>query len=211
MSGYDVQWGASIGKGRGPTGGMGSITISKQTFRNIEEFIADNEASIVKAQQGIDMLGRLMVYVIRGYAQKRSAGPVAPRHRSVPALAGRIPVQRITGAYFAGWTTRKKGYAHWEVYNDSKEAWFIEYGIHQRVRRPILKMSTLDMLRFIQTTGTDKRFLDSILAPRRNKGGQFQSFDKRVGTGFKLGLTGGDMPNRGASNPNIVGPTGDLP
>lgn len=211
MSSYDVQWGASVSGGRGETAKMGSITIARKTFENIEDFIADNEVSIEKVTVGVDMLARLMVYAIRGYAQQKSAGPVAPRQRSVSALAHRIPVQRITGAYFAGWSTRKIGNAHWEVFNDAREAYFIEYGIHQRSRRPILKMSTIDMLRMIQTTRTAERFLASILAPRRNTRGQFQSFSTRLGTGFQLGLTAGDLPGRGAANPNIVGPTGDLP
>ena len=129
----------------------------------------------------------------------------------MPALAGRIPVQRISGDYFAGWTQRKMGHARWMVYNDAREAWLIEYGIYQRQRRPILKMSVIDMLRFIQTTRAGERFLDSVLAPRRNAKGQFQSFDSRLGTGFKLSLTGGDLPGRGISNPHIVGPSGALP
>jgi hypothetical protein len=207
--GISRQWGAGIGSGRNE--GMASFTISRKTFEELEDFIRDCQGSIAKAEAGIDGLVRTMVLVIKGYAQQQSAGPIAARHRSNPALANRIPVQRITGAYFAGWTQKKIANGHWMVYNDAKEAWLIEYGIYQRTRRPVLKMSTLDMLRFIQTTRTAERFLDSILAPRRNSKGQFQSFDSRVGNSFKLGLTAGDLEGRGASNPNIIGPSGALP
>lgn len=206
-----ARYGAGIGNGRGDLGQASMFRFTRQTFESIEQFIRDNEGSVVKMNYGLDGLVRAMVLVIKGYAQGRSAGPVAPRQRSNPALAYRIPVQRITGAYFAGWTQQKMGNARWMVYNDAKEAWFIEYGIHQRVRRPILKMSLLDMLRFIQTTRAAERFIDSVLAPRRNAKGQFQSFEQRVGTGFKLGLTAGDLIGRGSSNPNIVGPSGVLP
>lgn len=207
--GMTTKYGSSIGSGRGSD--MGMFTISRKTFENIEQFIADNEASVEKVQVGIDMLVRLMALTIKGLAQEKSAGPVAARHRSNPAFANRIPVQRISGAYFAGWTQRKMAHAHWMVYNDAREAWLIEYGIYQRQRRPILKMSVIDMLRFIQTTRAGERFLDSVLAPRRNAKGQFSSFDSRLGTGFQLSLTGGDLPGRGISNPNIVGPSGALP
>lgn len=176
---------------------MGGITISKRTFDQIEEFIADNAASIEKVNIGIDLLVRSMVMVTRGIAQQKSGGPVAPRQRSNPALAGRIPVQRITGAYFAGWTIRRLGSGHWMVYNDTTEAWLIEFGIHQRVRRPILKMSLIGMLGMIQTTQTADRFLDWVLAPRRNSQGRFASFESRLmGTATLGGMAGpsGSLP-----------------
>lgn len=159
--------------------------------------MADVEGSIQKTNQGIDLLVRAMVLVIKGLAQKKSGGPVAPRHRSNPAMAYRIPVQRITGAYYAGWTQRRLGRAHWILYNDSVEAYFIESGMHMRVRRPILKMSLIGMLRFIQTTRTGDRFLEWVLAPRRDARGRFQSFHSRVIGSSTLG--------------GMAGPSGRLP
>jgi hypothetical protein len=207
--GMSTQWGKGIGSGRNE--GMGLFTISRQTFEQLEAFIADCQGSMAKADAGIDMLVRTMVLVIKGYAQSRAAGPVAPRHRSNPALAGRIPVQRISGAYFAGWTQAKLGKGHWMVYNDSKEAWLIEYGIYQRTRRPVLKMSLLDMLRFIQTTRTAERFLDGILAPRRNARGQFASFESRVNNRSSSASRAAISPTAAPAIPNIVGPSGALP
>lgn len=171
--------------------------IGKKTFDDIENFIADNEASAVKVQQGIDLLARGMVLVIKGEAQKRSAGPVAGRHRSNPALANKIPVQRISGKYFAGWVIRRLGSGHYMVYNDSVEAYLIETGMYQRVRRPILRMSMLQMLALLQTTRTGDRFLDWVMAPRRNSRGQFQSFGGRISGTTSLG--------------GLAGPVGSLP
>jgi hypothetical protein len=191
--GMTRSYGAPIGGGRAE--GMGMFTISRKTFQNIEEFIADNERSIEKAQIGIDLLTRLIALSVKGFAQGRAAGPVAPRHRSVPAMANRIPVQRISGAYFAGWKHRKLGMAHWLVYNEAREAYLIEYGVFQRVRRPVLKMSMIDTLRFLQTTRTGERFLEGVLAPRRNAKGQFQSFNTRIqGTATLGGLAGPQGP-----------------
>lgn len=155
--------------------------------------MADVEGSIEKSNQGIELLVRAMVLVIKGLAQKKSGGPVAPRQRSNPALAFRIPVQRITGAYYAGWTQRRLGRGHWILYNDAVEAYFIETGMHMRVRRPILKMSLIGMLRFIQTTRTADRFMDWVLAPRRDARGRFQSFNSRVMGSSTLGGMAGPM------------------
>jgi hypothetical protein len=209
--GMTANYGKPVLKGRGSVSEMSMFSFSRSTFDSIEQFLADNEGSMIKVQEGLDLLVRAMILVTKGYAQGRAAGPVAPRGRSVPALANRIPVQRITGAYFAGWTQRRVGNAHWMVYNDAKEAYLIEYGLHQRSRRPVLKMSLIDMLRFISTSQSGERFLDWVLAGRKNSRGQFQSFEQRLGTGFKLSLTAGDLPDRGASNPNIAGPSGSLP
>lgn len=155
--------------------------------------MADNEASIVKAKAGMDVLVRLCILVTKAEAQKRSFGPVAPRRRSRPELAYKIPVQRITGHYFAGWTVRRTA-GGWMLYNDEIEAYLIETGMFQRVRRPILKMSVISMLRFIQTTKTADRFVDWIFAPRRSPNGQFQSFNRRIAP--FIAMTGGPGPGR---------------
>jgi hypothetical protein len=159
--------------------------------------MADIQSSKEKVAMGLDLIVRSMVLVMKGLAQEKAGGPVAPRHRSVAALAYRIPVQRITGAYYAGWTQRRVGPAHWILYNETVEAYFIETGMFMRIRRPILKMSLIGMLRFIQTTRTGEHFLEWVLAPRRNAKGQFQSFATRMKGTETLG--------------SLAGPTGSLP
>lgn len=151
---------------------MRSTVIMRPDFTAIENFIRDNKESQAKAMQGVDLLVRTMAMVVKGYAQQRSGGPVAPRRRSNPAWAGKIPVQRITGAYFAGWTVRRVGMARWLVYNDAKEAYLIETGMYQRVRRPILKLSIIAMLKFLEGSRTEQRFLGSMIAPRRDAQGR---------------------------------------
>jgi hypothetical protein len=188
----------------------GGFGITLASLRQIEDYIQDNRYSIEKAKYGMDTLIRVLINVVQMEARKRSQGPVAPRWRSVPAFAYKIPVQRITGRYYQGWTIRRVRNAHWMLYNDAHEAWLIEYGIYMRVRRPILKQSFMAMLQFIQTTRTGDLFVDWVLAPRRNAKGQFQSFERRIQP-FKLMATAADVPNRGSRNPNIVGPTGRLP
>lgn len=179
-----------------PTGDFG---ITRNSIRMIEDYIEDNKFSIDKLRYGMDTLVRVLVNITRTEALARSGGPVAARHRSNPALAFKIPVQRITGQYYAGWHLRRVRNAHWMLYNDSVEAYLIETGMFLRVRRPILKLSFISMLRFIQVTKTAETFADWVLAPRRNSRGQFQSFNRRI------------TPFLAATNPNLAGPTGSLP
>lgn len=174
-----------------------TASISRRTFEQIESFIADNNSSIEKVQFGLDTLVRAMVMVTKGIAQQKSGGAVSANRRSNPALAYRIPVQRITGEYYAGWTLRRLGNARWILYNDTVEAYLIEYGINMRMRRPILKLSLIGMLKFIQTTRSADRFLEWVIAPRRNAKGQFQSFSTRMQGTETLG--------------GMAGPTGKLP
>lgn len=194
--------------------------ITRATFNRLEDFIADVEHSKEKAMVGIDMLVRLMAYTVKGIAQEKSAGPVAPRHRSVATLSGRIPVQRITGAYYAGWYIQRAGQGRYRVGNESFEALLIETGMFQRTRRPILKMSLIGMLRFIQSTRTADRFFDYVLAPRRNAKGQFQSFAKRIqGTNtmasghYTLDTYGGSKSGKVAriERNTMAGPKSKLP
>lgn len=174
-----------------------SFGITRKLFDDLERFYLDNQQSQVKAAQGIDLLVRAMCMITKGGAQRRSMGPVAGRRRSNPALAYRIPVQRITGRYFAGWTQRRIGPGRWLLYNDSIEAFLIETGTHMRVRRPILKLSLIGMLRFIQTSRTANQFVDWVLAPRRDSRGRFQSFNARLAGTATLG--------------SMAGPSGKLP
>lgn len=205
---------------RAPMNTQKTTGFSRDTFKSIEDFIADNKHSQVKVQFGIDLLVRGMVLVTRGLAQQKSGGPVAPRHRSVPALAHRIPVQRITGAYYAGWRVQRVRQGHWAVINDTKEAYLIEYGIFQRVRRPILKVSLIGMLGFLQATRTGDRFLDWVLKPRKDEGGRFVAFGGRFGDTATIGggrqyatFHGGSGSKRGAFVPRNVmaGPRHRLP
>jgi hypothetical protein len=152
---------------------MSNQTITRKTFTDIENFIADNKASVEKVNFGLDLMARSMVLVIQGIAQEKSEGPVAPRWRSNPALANRIPVQRITGNYFMGWRIQHVSKGAWMIYNDMVEAYFIETGLHMRVRRPILKMSLIGMLRFLEGSRTEQRFLAWVLAPRRDAQGRY--------------------------------------
>ena len=201
---------SSLAVRRGDTIPGRGFGITRKTFDQIEDYIRDNKASIDRVHFGIDKLAHAMGLIVVSEARRSSFGPIAPRFRSNPALAHRIPVQRITGEYYAGWYLRRIGNGRYVVGNETFQAYLIETGMYQQRRRPILKKAVIEMLKFIQTSRTADRFLDSVLAPRRDARGRFQSFDKRI-VPFKMRAASADMPTRGATNPNIAGPKGRLP
>ena len=177
--------------------------ITRAEITGLETFIKACEDSRSRMMTGMDLLVRSLAAIVVGYAQQRSMGPVAPGQRSNPALAYRIPVQRITGAYFAGWQIKRLGVAHFLVTNSSKEAYLIETGTFQRVRRPILKMSLISMLKFMANSRTEQRFLPSLIGFKRDAGGRFASvsvLERLAGTA-----------TASSGNPSLAGPQGNLP
>jgi hypothetical protein len=112
-------------------------------------------------------------------------------------------VQRITGRYFAGWTVRRARFGAWVIYNEERAAYMVEFGIGQRIRRPVLKLSVLAMLKFVQTTRTAERFAEYIMAPRRTPQGRFRSFDSRVGS-LIVGMGAGPVVGRSATAKGVT-------
>lgn len=92
--------------------------------------------------------------------------------------AWKIPVRRITGEYFAGWRAERLNLGVWMVTNYSREAYFIEHGINHRgtglvdsggnrvrIRRPILKLSVLAAINFIEGRNADTVALKGLFQP----------------------------------------------
>jgi hypothetical protein len=143
------------------------IVITDQFFRDVNNFIRDNESSMRRFNYGMDFLVQLLARTAHGYAQKLSAGPVDPQGRRRD-LAFQLPVRRITGRYYFGWKIKKISMGIWLVYNDSREAYFIEYGIHpsgRRVRRPVSKLTALKVARLAPKVSP--YFTNYVFNPRR--------------------------------------------
>ena len=104
----------------------------------------------LKLPQAMNILAQILARVDQNYSMRMSSGPRDPRAQSQKA-AWKIPVRRITGAYFQHWFVRRLAPGVWVVYNPTREAYYIEYGIHtshRRVRRPIRKMALIKTLKF---------------------------------------------------------------
>ena len=163
--------------------GMTAIQLDPSFFEAIENAILQSMRIRRQMPIAMDRLVRFMSYAHLGFAQKRSLGPVDPMQRR-PEFAWKIPVRRISGRYFFGWKVKRVGMGHYKMYNDSREAFFIEFGIHRnpytgkpsarRIRRPIMKLSFLENLRFIQSTHVANRVWSSLYYPppgqRRGRG-----------------------------------------
>lgn len=123
----------------------------------------------------------LMAYTNQGFAKRMSAGPVDPQMRR-PSAAWKIPVRRITSRYYQGWKVKRLAPGLWMLFNDSREAYYIEYGIHptgslratekghlfvMRVRRPIRKLSLKKTLAFVDESQAGARVWETSFAPFR--------------------------------------------
>jgi hypothetical protein len=172
----------------------GVMRIDESFFLKLREYKEDNINDIGKVKWAIDKIVMGYALVSQGEAQKRSLGPqVTPgsaggsvrfgvrgrhlRNMAIPTVgAWKIPVRRITGAYFEGWHISQVGHAVWLLTNVSREAYFIEFGINHhsttglfgpsgqrvRVRRPVMKLSVLEAMRKIEATGADANIIVNI-------------------------------------------------
>jgi hypothetical protein len=155
------------------------IQISDETFTEIEEYVRWAEAvgSRRNFNFGMNALVMMMAYTNLGIAQRMSAGPVDPSMTNVSA-AWKIPVRRITEQYFMGWKVRRIANGIWQLYNDSREAYFIEFGIHisgARVRRPIRKLSLMKTLKVLEETAVYHRIWADIYTAQHRRFGFSQT------------------------------------
>lgn len=158
------------GKVRG--GGQPLIEPTKETIDAFEQVIRWAEQE-VPTQLKINMLKltQVMAFANQGFARKMSFGPEDPTGRNT-SLAWRIPVRRISSRYYLGWKVKEVPNG-WMVYNDSREAYYIEFGINwrgegRRVRRPILRLSLLKTLEFMATTQAYHRIWSEIFKHHRS-------------------------------------------
>lgn len=148
----------------------GLIEPTKETINGIEAAIRWAEAE-VPAQLAVNMLKltQVMAFVNQGFARKMAFGPEDP-HGADSSLAWKIPVRRISSRYYLGWKVRQiRG--GWQLYNDSREAYFIEYGINwmgegRRVRRPVQRLSLKKTMDYMASTMAYHRIWSEIYRAR---------------------------------------------
>lgn len=154
---------------RGQIMGRSATQISwgEDIFEALENTIVNCQRMRRGLPVAMDRACRFCSYAQLGFGQKRAAGPVDPE-QARPELAWRIPVRRISGRYFFGWKVKRVGMGWWQFYNDSREAFYIEYGIHtspRAIRRPVHKLSFIDTLRFLEGTKIWDRVWANLVAP----------------------------------------------
>jgi hypothetical protein len=152
--------------------------ISRQTFDEIDTLIRSMRTGSKEFSDVMGLAARLMAHTTQGYAMRYYRGAQAPGGR-----AGTIPVRRITGASGRGWRVRRVSPGAWEVFNEERGAWMVEHGIVAGgggVRRPILRMSGVATLRFIQRTRFAERIMSETFGSLRDNKGRFRSFSARM-------------------------------
>ncbi len=160
--------------------------ISERTFNDIDSWIRAAELSGRNIDKGMNILTMLMARTNQAFAQDMSRGPLDPRQQN-PGAAWKLPVRRISGRYYKGWKVRRLAPGTWILYNDTREAYFIEYGINhagqgaaagarggreyhkgsRRVRRPVRKLTLIKTLRALDRTHAGDRVWEVIWAPFR--------------------------------------------
>lgn len=145
--------------------------LSVTMLNQIEDYLRDFSTSQRRVQFGINALVQILARANQGFAQTMARGPVDPRQQN-PRAAWKLPVRRISGVYYRAWRVRRLRPGVWQVFNDSREAYYIEFGIHpsgNRVRRPIRKMSLLKTLRWADNSRVGHRVWEEIYGPLRGR------------------------------------------
>jgi len=157
-----------------------------------------------------------MALVNQGYARKMAFGPSDPSGRA-SELAWRTPdqgIRRITGRYYVSWKVKQLRPAVWMLYNDSREAYFIEFGISRvgfggarrvparRIRRPVRKLSLLKTLEFCMRTRVYHRVWASIMYSPKNhgRGEGFSQMIQPMSDSHSLFAAWDQLPNTDVGN-----------
>jgi hypothetical protein len=159
--------------------------IREDHFNSVESWIRAAERSGQNIRYGLNVFAMLAARTDQAFSQQMSRGPIDPQERN-PGAAWKLPVRRITGKYYRGWKVKRLAPAVWIVYNDTREAYFIEYGINhigssyvsgrggaryaknsRRVRRPVRKLALIKTLRAMDRSQAGHRVWEVIWSPFR--------------------------------------------
>lgn len=158
-----------------------TFQITPESFDQIDDWIRAAQASGRNIQYGVNVMLMFLARTNQAIAMEMSAGFVDPRMNN-HAAAWKIPVRRITSRYYRGWKAQRIAPNVWIMFNTSREAYYIEYGIHptgsvrttregntfvMRVRRPIQKLSLTKTLRFVDQSRAGDRVWEGIFEPFR--------------------------------------------
>lgn len=195
--------------------GQPLVEVDKATLNGLESFIRWCEDEVPKNLPiYMNQLVYRMALINQGEARKMSYGPHDPSQRQ-PEAAWKLPVRRISERYYLGWKVKQIADG-WMLFNDSREAYFIEFGINwlgagRRVRRPIRKLSLRRTMDYMASTQAYHRIWANIYKTRQGHMG-FTQIIQAPGGGHMVwgGVTEArrgvsKVPNEGmgASGPGV--------
>lgn len=180
--------------------GLGLFEITNESINAIENYIRWAEVEVPQNHRKyMDLLARFMALRNQGFSRKMSFGPLDPDGRR-SELAWRSPdegIRRISQAYYLGWKLKRIGPGWYRVYNDSREAYFIEFGIsevgfgegrhvpNRRIRRPVRKLALIKTMKFMMTTQAYHRVWADIYRTRGFHSGFNQIVQAPAGGHFR--------------------------
>jgi len=161
--------------------GQKVIDFTPETLKMLEDWLAWAEnVERHKILEAEDLLALVMVTMCYQYAQKFSAG--MRRDPKDTSRSWKWPIPRVTGRYFAAWQMQRVRQGTYILTNNSREAYFIEYGIHRnprtgqpsprRIRRPVLKRSLLETTRMLQSSALSHRLWSGVFIPKHGEPGK---------------------------------------
>lgn len=169
---------ASASSLRRASGRMQGFYIDPRSIDAFYEYAQDFKNNAEQFKWGMDKILMMYAYLALAGAQKRSLGPVDPTMQNM-AAAWKVPVRRITGAYFLGWEVQHISLGVWALTNTSREAFFLEFGINHimtgltssgggarvRIRRPVMKLAVLEAINIARQSNAAAAELVKIVAP----------------------------------------------
>lgn len=162
------------------------ISPTKETINGFVEAIRWAEVEVPRnLPREMHKLVYAMALINQREARKMSFGP-RDRREQQPGLAWKLPVRRITEAYYLGWKIRFVRQGVIQLYNDSREGYFIEFGINhlgegRRVRRPIRKLSLRRTMNYMATTHAFDRIWVDVFKTRSHSRGFTQEVQSPAG------------------------------
>jgi hypothetical protein len=179
-------------------GSRNIFSITPRSIAAVEAYIRWAEVEVPQhLPMAMDSLVHRMALVNQSEARKMAYGPYDPSGKNT-AEAWRTPsqgIRRISEAYYLGWKVKKLGLGHYMLYNATREAYFIEFGISEvgfggsghrhvparRIRRPVRKLSLLKTMNFMKTTQAYHRVWVDIFRSRHTHAGFTQIIQSPAG------------------------------
>jgi len=192
------------------------LSVEKSSINAVEAYIRWLSVECPKYMHiGTNILCQQMAYVNQSEARRMSFGPHDPREQN-PNAAWRLPVRRISERYYRGWKV-KPIMNGWMLFNDSREAYFIEFGISRvgfswairgdrqerlgprrtptrRIRRPVRKLSLIRTLKYMASTQAYHRIWSEIYTTRQHVAGFTQKVQSPGMGSFSGPMLGRRLP-----------------
>lgn len=182
-----------------------AFAISHKTFEELDTLISSLRTGSREFQFSMSTAAQLMAKTTQAHAHRLMRGPQSnpqdARRGSQAVASGMsqigstrstytggprpwtIPVRRITGRTYRGWRVKPFGFGAWEVFNEERGAYMVEFGIVRGghgIRRPILRMSGIHALNMARETGMGKRLFGTTFGQLQMNKGRFTKFNTRM-------------------------------